>query len=63
MVAAPSADIVERPGWDKEDTVHPSLAVNALELLAVYELFSQENCVTNVQPREQFDGVMTPLFG
>ncbi len=46
-MATPPADIVEQPGRE-EDTVHPSLAVNALERLALHELFSPRSGVTNV---------------
>ena len=34
-VATPPANIEERPGRDKEDTVHPSLLLNAPEMYPV----------------------------
>jgi hypothetical protein len=45
-VATPPACNVELLGLDKEDIVHPSLAVNAFEPPAAHELFSQEVCAT-----------------
>ena len=55
-VATPPTHIEERPGRDKEDTVHACLLVKALERLAVDELSSHEVVVANVEPGEQCDG-------
>ncbi len=55
-VAMPPADIIKQQWRDKEDMVNPCLLVNTLELLAVHELLPLEVSMTNVQPREQFDG-------
>ncbi len=54
-VATSLANIEERPGRDKEDTVHLCLLVNALERLAVDNLSSFEVSVANVEPGEQCD--------
>ncbi len=55
-MATTPTHIEERPGRDKEDTVHPCLLVNAPERLTVDVLGSQEVSVANFEPAEQRDG-------